>query len=167
LLQVERFRDLIKMSLFKRLQGMRSMQYRGRNLQCEVVSSLLHARMPHFKASFHTSRSLSDSLARAGKTESTQWRSFLDIGLGLVGSGLLGYSFATWRVRPVSSTDDLGVADEKPQYGSPEDFAKAIEDLKTTFPPDGAVSTDQDVLHAHGFSIIHYLPGIPPIQFCF
>src|ERR1700729_2852797 len=128
------------MSPFKRLQGIRSIQCRGRNLQCGVAPSLLDARMPHFKHSFHTSRSLSDGLARAGKTKSTQWRSFLDVGLGLVGSGLLGYSFATWNVKPVSSTDELGVADEKPQYGSPEDFAKAIEELKTTFPSDGAVS---------------------------
>lgn len=151
------------MSLFKRLQGVRSIQCRGRNLHCGVAPSLLHARKPHFKLSFHTSSSLSDSLTQAGKSKSTQWRSFLDVGLGLVGSGLLGYSFATWNVKPVSST---GVADEKPQYGSPEDFAKAIEDLKTTFPSDGAVSTDPDVLHGHGFSIIHYLPGIPPIRSC-
>jgi D-lactate dehydrogenase (cytochrome) len=54
------------------------------------------------------------------------------------------------------------LADQKPQYGSPEDFAKAIADLETSFSTD-AVSTDADVLRAHGFSNNHYLPGTPLI----
>lgn len=47
----------------------------------------------------------------------------------------------------------------KPQYGSPEDFAKAIEELKETFPDEGAVSTDPEDVYHHGFSLNDYHPG--------
>ena len=143
-----------EMSLFKRLQGrrLRSIQWRGPNFDSGAASSSGHARMPGFNF-----RSLSSStLAQAGKTKSTQWRTILDVGLGL-GSGFLGYSLATWNAKP-SSLRDNGSADQKPQYGSPEDFEKAIADLKAV-PLDGAVSTDPDVLYAHGFSVNDYHPG--------
>jgi D-lactate dehydrogenase (cytochrome) len=134
------------MLLLKRLQVLGPVHCRG---------PLLHARKPHFNLGFHTSGRLS---TQAGKIKAAQWRPLLNGALGLVGSGLLGYSLATWNAKPVSSIRDHDLADEKPQYGSPEDFAKALADLKTTFSAD-AVSTDADVLHAHGFSNNHYLPG--------
>jgi hypothetical protein len=48
----------------------------------------------------------------------------------------------------------------KPVYGTPEDFALAIEELKTLF-SEGMVVTDEDQLEAHGFSPNAYHPGTP------
>ena len=48
----------------------------------------------------------------------------------------------------------------KPVYGSPEDFARATEELKTLFSKD-AVTTDEDQLEAHGFSPNAHHPGMP------
>lgn len=49
---------------------------------------------------------------------------------------------------------------EKPGYGTPEDFLKAIETLRQDLSHiDGGVSTDPDDLHAHGFSANDYHPG--------
>jgi D-lactate dehydrogenase (cytochrome) len=49
-------------------------------------------------------------------------------------------------------------------YGSPEDFKKAIRDLQDTFGAEedevgDIVSTNPDVLHAHGFSTLAYHEG--------
>ena len=42
----------------------------------------------------------------------------------------------------------------KSGYGSPEDFQRAIEDLKVALAHiEDAVSTNPDVLHEHGFPI--------------
>ncbi len=45
------------------------------------------------------------------------------------------------------------------QYGSPEDFKKAIEELRTLFPGEDAVTTDVEDLEAHGYSENDYHPG--------
>ena len=52
----------------------------------------------------------------------------------------------------------------KPVYGTPEDFAHAIEELKALFSED-AVTTDEGQLEAHGFSPNTYLPGTPRHSF--
>lgn len=49
-------------------------------------------------------------------------------------------------------------------YGSPEDFKKAIRELQDTFGAEedeagDIVSTNPDVLHAHGFSTLVYHEG--------
>jgi D-lactate dehydrogenase (cytochrome) len=75
----------------------------------------------------------------------------------LLGSGLLGYSLATWDTKALSSDSD--VANQRPRYGSAEDFKRAIADLKSAF-SDDVVSIDPDVLYAHGFSVNDYHPGI-------
>lgn len=46
----------------------------------------------------------------------------------------------------------------KPVYGTPEDFARAIEELKASFVGD-AVTTAPEQLVAHGFSPHSHLPG--------
>ncbi|KAE9394580.1 hypothetical protein BT96DRAFT_923434 [Gymnopus androsaceus JB14] len=74
------------------------------------------------------------------------------VGSSLVG-GLLGFTLANRE--PSSATLNTS----KPQYGSPEDFAKAIEELKETFPDEGAVSTDPEDVYHHGFSLNDYHPG--------
>ncbi|KAI0080145.1 hypothetical protein K474DRAFT_1638149 [Panus rudis PR-1116 ss-1] len=48
------------------------------------------------------------------------------------------------------------------KYGSPEDFRRAVQDLKDTFPEGDIVSTDIEVLEYHGFSENDYHPGSSP-----
>jgi D-lactate dehydrogenase (cytochrome) len=117
---------------------------------------LLHIRNPgQFKSGLHSN---SGGLAQ-GPTKTAQRRLLLDVSLGLIGSALLGYSFAKWSTKRPSSAHESSLANHKPQYGSPEDFQKAIVELKTAFTPD-SVSTNADVLYAHGFSMNDYHPGI-------
>jgi D-lactate dehydrogenase (cytochrome) len=53
----------------------------------------------------------------------------------------------------------------KPVYGSPEDFARAIQELKTLL-SDETVTTAEDQLEAHGFSPNMYHPGEQVILHC-
>lgn len=52
----------------------------------------------------------------------------------------------------------------KPVYGTPEEFARAIEELKASFSED-AVTTEPDQLEAHGFSPNFHFPGTPCFAF--
>ncbi|KAJ3801728.1 FAD-linked oxidase-like protein [Lentinula aff. detonsa] len=71
-------------------------------------------------------------------------------------SGFVGYSLANRR--DASASASL----VKPQYGSREDYARAIEELKKTFAGDeDAVSTNADDLYSHGFSVNDYHLGTP------
>lgn len=45
------------------------------------------------------------------------------------------------------------------KYGSPEDFQRAIRELRDSFDDKDAVSTDPDDLHTHGHSENDYHPG--------
>ena len=54
-----------------------------------------------------------------------------------------------------SSVTDL----ENTRYGTPEDFRKAIEELKAAFPGPGAVSDDPVVVAPYGFSQNDYHPS--------
>ncbi|KAJ4480161.1 FAD-binding domain-containing protein [Lentinula aciculospora] len=78
------------------------------------------------------------------------------IGSALIG-GLLGYTLASWAqsspLTPSSSPTKL-------QYGSAEDFDKAIEELKRIFSAEDTVSTDPEDVYNHGFSVNDYHPGI-------
>ncbi|KAI9452798.1 FAD-binding domain-containing protein [Lactarius psammicola] len=48
----------------------------------------------------------------------------------------------------------------KPIYGTPEDFARAIEELRASFAGE-AVTTAPEQLTAHGFSPNYHHPGLP------
>ena len=50
-------------------------------------------------------------------------------------------------------------SDLNDKYGSPEDFKKAIEELRRLLPDEDAVSTDAAHLEEHGFSENDYHPG--------
>ena len=76
----------------------------------------------------------------------------LALALGSVALGLGGYYIGVRR-----STE---APPPKPVYGTPADFARAIEELKTLF-SEVAVATDEDQLKAHGFSSNAYHPGTP------
>jgi hypothetical protein len=70
--------------------------------------------------------------------------------------GLGGYYVGT-RSNPLYTAVS---ALPKPVYGTSEDFARAIEELKSSFVED-AVTTAEDQLEAHGFSSNTHLPGTP------
>jgi hypothetical protein len=72
--------------------------------------------------------------------------------LGSVALGLGGYYVGVRRA--------IETPPPKSVYGTPEDFAHAIEELKALFSKD-AVTTDEGQLEAHGFSPNTYHPGTP------
>ena len=76
--------------------------------------------------------------------------------LASIASSVGGYALATVSTGP--SVPDAQSARE-PQYGTPADFSKAIEELRSTFPSGDSVSTDPDDLYVHGFSEYDYHPG--------
>jgi hypothetical protein len=72
------------------------------------------------------------------------------LALGSVMLGLGGYYVGVRRA--------IEIPPLKPVYGTREDFAHAIEELKTLFSEDTVV-TAKDQLESHGFSPIVYHPG--------
>jgi hypothetical protein len=91
------------------------------------------------------------------------------------GSVLAGYLLAP-RAAPAQAQTVVDAAhappptDSVPSFGSPDDFRKAIDELRAAFGGDGdAVTTDEDVLKSKGFSENDYHPGalcpLPPCAF--
>ncbi|KAJ4493078.1 FAD-linked oxidase-like protein [Lentinula edodes] len=112
---------------------------------------------PPVKGLRFTSSTTSSNSTSSSTTRTT---TFFVLGSALVG-GLLGFTLAD-RARtslPIHSLIPTGSA-TKPTYGSPEDFGKAIEELKRTFPGEDIVSTDPEDVYNHGFSVNDYHPGI-------
>jgi hypothetical protein len=72
------------------------------------------------------------------------------LALGSVVLGLGGYY--------VGARSNRRDSPSKPVYGTPEEFARAIEELKSLF-SDESVTTHEDQLKAHGFSPNTHLPG--------
>ncbi|KAJ3712152.1 FAD-linked oxidase-like protein [Lentinula raphanica] len=98
----------------------------------------------------------SSSKTSNSKSFSARTTTFFAIGSALAG-GLLGFVLAH---QATISADNLAPNITKPQYGSPEDFQQAIEELKKIFTDKDAVSTDPEDVYNHGFSLNDYLPGI-------
>ena len=99
---------------------------------------------PHYLCPFHTT-----SGRNTGNASSS---SVFALALGSVALGLGGYYVGLRRA--------IETPPPKPVYGTPQDFAHAIEELKTLFSKD-TVTTDEDQLEAHGFSHNAYHPGAP------
>jgi hypothetical protein len=99
---------------------------------------------PHYLRQLHTATGRS-----SGNTSSSK---VLALALGSVALGLGGFYVGVRR--------GIETPPPKPVYGTPADFAHAIEELKTLFSED-AVATDEDQLEAHGFSSNAYHPGTP------
>lgn len=78
--------------------------------------------------------------------------------VGSIASGIIGYSYAQTKQAPTRNPIEPETA-QGPQFGSPENFKKGIEDLRRAFPSENTVSTDPEDLHHHGFSIYDYHPG--------
>ncbi|CDO70812.1 hypothetical protein BN946_scf184801.g3 [Trametes cinnabarina] len=79
----------------------------------------------------------------------------------LAGGVSLGYYLATIR-SDRAVTQNRARSDLNSTYGSPDDFAKAIDELRSTFPHEGAVTTDPEDLEVHGFSENDYHPSSHP-----
>ncbi|KAF9447008.1 hypothetical protein P691DRAFT_672357 [Macrolepiota fuliginosa MF-IS2] len=76
-------------------------------------------------------------------------------------AGLSGYAIARSEV----AISRASAVDPSPNYGTPEDFQEAIQELQTVFGPEekepgDIVSTNQDVLQDHGFSALVYHEGM-------
>jgi hypothetical protein len=87
-------------------------------------------------------------------------RAVLVIGLAAVSasSALAGYLLAQSNQSPtIEATSESKIS---PQYGTPEDFERAIEDLRALFSGDEVVSTDPEDLRIHGFSEYDYHPSM-------
>ncbi|KZT09513.1 uncharacterized protein LAESUDRAFT_646124 [Laetiporus sulphureus 93-53] len=83
------------------------------------------------------------------------------LAIGSAISAYLGYYYAIKHEtqHPETRVSTSGLND---QYGTPQDFQKAIAELRQTFPSANAVSTDPDELHVHGHSENDYHPDSPP-----
>jgi hypothetical protein len=99
---------------------------------------------PHYLRQLHT--------ATGRRTGNASSSNVFALALGGVAFGLGGYY--------VGARCAIEPPPPKPVYGTPEDFAHAIEELKTLFSEDTVV-TDEDQLEAHGFSPNAYHPGTP------
>ncbi|KAN0118676.1 FAD-linked oxidase-like protein [Russula decolorans] len=107
------------------------------------VSGRKHVR-PNYLRQLHT--------ATGRNTGNASSSNAFALALGSVVLGLGGYYVGVRRA--------IETPPPKPVYGTPEDFAHAIEELKTLFSKD-TVTTDEDQLEAHGFSPDSYHPGCP------
>ncbi|KAI0669124.1 FAD-linked oxidase-like protein [Trametes maxima] len=84
----------------------------------------------------------------------------LAFAVGSVLSGALGYYLAT-SAKDEPEGGRAGVQFNT-KYGSPEDFKRAIEELRLAFSDEDAVTTDVEDLEVHGFSENDYHPSSHP-----
>lgn len=68
-------------------------------------------------------------------------------------TGLLGFTIA-------KSLPSLSHESESSQFGSSDEFKKAIQELQSTFPASDKVSVDPDDIQGHGFSANDHHPGM-------
>ena len=116
-----------------------------------------------FHRSIISRRHASSSTGAANSTSNKNSNStFVAFTLGSLFSGSLVYYLAS-RTQPSPGTTPA-IPNTKSgfneQYGTTEDFQRAIEELRSTFPTEHAVSTDLDDLRVHGFSENDYHPGV-------
>jgi len=72
-------------------------------------------------------------------------------GLAALNLGLGGYWFA-------NSSDNTATVNSEPVYGTPEDFVRAVDELRAKL-GEAKVSTDEDDLLGHGYSAIDHHPS--------
>lgn len=101
------------------------------------------------------SSSSSTSSSAAGETPRGSSSAALAFLAGSILSGGLAYYLGS----DASESHAASAADLNSQYGSPDDFKKAIEELKAAFPEEGTVTTDVEDLSEHGFSVNDHHPG--------
>lgn len=101
-------------------------------------------------------RHSSQTSAGLSRTKSRVPKSYLAAALSSILGASLGYYAATSNTAKSPGVSTSGLNDN---YGTPEDFQKAIEELRTTFPKEGTVTTDSEDLQIHGHSENDYHPG--------
>lgn len=104
-------------------------------------------------------RHSSQTSAGLSRTKSRVPKSYLAAALSSILGASLGYYAATSNTAKSLGVSTSGLNDN---YGTPEDFQKAIEELRTTFPKEGTVTTDSEDLRIHGHSENDYHPGSCP-----
>ena len=102
-----------------------------------------------------------NSSASAGSSQSSKSSGSsapLAFAVGSLLSGAIAY-YAVSQANADASGRNRASAELNSQYGSPEDFKKAIAELRAAFPDEDAVTTDKEHLEEHGFSENDYHPG--------
>ncbi|GBE82161.1 FAD-linked oxidase-like protein [Sparassis latifolia] len=86
-------------------------------------------------------------------------RRALAYAFGAISSAFFGYYLATTQSprAAAASGHELNTL-----YGTPEDFKKAIAELRRLFPSEDSVTTDPEDLHVHGYSEYDYHGGSSP-----
>ncbi|PCH38627.1 hypothetical protein WOLCODRAFT_136371 [Wolfiporia cocos MD-104 SS10] len=108
---------------------------------------------------YSTSSQASGSQAPPVKQAGLSWYYALAAG-SAIGAGL-GYYYAGGTTQ-ADKNRHVSTSGLNAQYGTPEDFQRAILELQKALPSEGAVSTDPDDLHTHGYSDNDYHPAFPP-----
>ncbi|KAG6878896.1 hypothetical protein C0992_006833 [Termitomyces sp. T32_za158] len=105
----------------------------------------------------HSSTSIENSAGSASARQSGNLSYHRGIlALSCISSGIIGFTLAkTLGGSPFEKAGSI----EKPKYGTPKDFERAIQELKAAFPDADTVSTDPEDLRIHGFSVYDYRPG--------
>lgn len=91
----------------------------------------------------------------AGPSSVTRYLLLAAAASGFAGGAAVALAWSRGNEPAVHSTSRLN-----DKYGSPEDFQRAIQELRDSFPDKDAVSTDPDDLHTHGYSENDYHPGV-------
>lgn len=127
-----------------------------------VIASARRAATPHLRQGVLGSRWNSSSTGSQGQSKSNS-NAPLAFVLGSVLSGAAAYYFA--KSSGDALVDGAAHTELSSKYGSPDDFKKAIEELKQLFPDEDTVTTDPDHLAEHGMSdndyhICEYAPAL-------
>lgn len=91
-----------------------------------------------------------------GSSSSTQ-HSLKTLLFTSLSAGLVGFTIATSLPTQATVGHD---SESTQQFGSSDDFKKAIQELQSTFPANNKVSVDPDDLQVHGFSPNDHHPGM-------
>ncbi|KAH9954938.1 FAD-linked oxidase-like protein [Russula dissimulans] len=110
-----------------------------------ISSSITRGQQPHP----HCRRLL--GTATGGGTGNAASSNLFVLALGSVVLGLGGYYLGARSNTTAVPSHAINPPPSKPVYGTPDDFARAIDELKSLF-SEGAVTTARDQLEAHGFS---------------
>lgn len=133
-----------------------------------IISSLRPTRpRPIDARSSFYQRHLSTSAPPPEPKSTRSWP--LTLLLVALGAGLGAYTAHQYSLgrnplvpRTFRTSAESRVAGLNNLYGSPSDFAKAIQKLREALTGDEQVSTDEDDLEVHGFSENDYHPGASP-----
>ncbi|RPD67564.1 hypothetical protein L226DRAFT_529891 [Lentinus tigrinus ALCF2SS1-7] len=133
-----------------------------RTLGASTSPAVQHTATLWSRSRWHTSTPSSDAPRSHGQSTSSRTRTVLAFAVGSLLSGAVGYFAATQAGEGTEAGRNRASAELNNQYGSPEDFEHAIEELRRLFPGEGAVTTDVEDLEEHGYSENDYHPGRRP-----